>query len=214
MWRLPERWGPFRGVEGLPLILVLSNALVFVFNAIWPGLVGDLLLIPSQVHAGEWWRLLTFALVPPPVPESFSFIWITLWLMLLHAYATALEAAWGTFRFTLYFLLGTAATAAIAVIPFDAVITNAFLQASLLLAFATLYPKEELLLFFVIPVQVRFLGYITWVWMAWVFLMGSAVTRLSVAAALVNYVALLGPDLSQRFSLWLQVRRNRKNWKD
>ena len=30
--RLPERWGPFRGVEGLPHIIVLSNALVYAFE--------------------------------------------------------------------------------------------------------------------------------------------------------------------------------------
>lgn len=210
--RLPERWGPFRGIEGLPHIIVLSNALVYLFDAFQPGLIADLLLIPSRVHAGEWWRLATFVFVPPPLPASWSFIWLALWLMVLHNVATALENAWGAFRFTVYFLSGALATALIALMPLPAVVTNGWLQAGLFLAFATLFPDEVFLLFFILPVKAKWLAVFTAASMGWAFLSGGIVTRWAVGAALVNYFLLLGPDIWEKLKLWAEVQRNRRRW--
>jgi hypothetical protein len=210
--RLPERWGPFRGIEGLPAIIAASNVLVYVFDLVRPGITGDLLLIPSRVHAGEWWRLLTFPFVPPPFLGGASLLWLALWLLLLYNVSTALENAWGAFRFTVYFLTGAAATALIAAAPFPAIVTNAYLQSSLLLAFATLFPDEQFLLFFVIPMKAKWLAVFTGAVMAWRFLAGDMVTRLAIAASLVNYFLLLGPDLWEKFQLWRQLRRSRGRW--
>jgi hypothetical protein len=210
--KLPERWGPFRGVEGLPQIIVLSNVLVAVFNALRPGLLADLVLIPSRVHAGEWWRLLTFLFVPPPFLGGWSFLWLAFWLLLLYNVSTALENAWGPFRFTVYFAAGALATALVAVVPFPGVVTNGYLQTSLLLAFATLFPEEQFLLFFVVPVKAKWLAVFTAATMGWAFLAGGALTRLTIAASLVNYALLLGPDLWERWKLWREVRRNRRRW--
>jgi hypothetical protein len=211
--RLPERWGPFHGVEGLPHIIVLSNALVYAFDLLRPGLMGDLLLIPSRVHAsGEWWRLVTFLFVPPPLPETWPVLWLVVWLMVLHNVATALENAWGAFRFTVYFFSGALATALVAVLPFPAVITNGYLQGSLFLAFSTLFPDETFLLFFILPVRAKWLAVFTAAAMGWAFLAGGLAVRLTVAASLVNYGLLLGPGLCERWRLWREVRRNRRRW--
>jgi hypothetical protein len=210
--RLPERWGPFQGVEGLPHIIVLSNALVYVFDFFRPGLIGDLLLVPSLVRGGEWWRLGTFLFVPPALPATWSFLWLALWLMVLHNVSTALENAWGSFRFTVYFLAGALATMALALAPWPGVVTNAWLQASLFLAFATLFPDEVFLLFFVLPVKAKWLALFTAAAMAWAFLTSGWMGRLTVAASLVNYVLLLGPDLWEKARFWTEVRRNRRRW--
>ena len=210
--RLPEQWGSFRGIEGLPHIIVLSNALVYVFDLFRPGLINDLLLIPSLVHAGEWWRLVTFLFVPPPLPQTWPFLWLAVWLLVLHNVATALENAWGSFRFTVYFFSGAAATMLTAALPWPVVITNGWLQASLFLAFATLFPDEIFLLFFIIPVRAKWLAVFTAAGMAWAFLTGGLVTRIVVAASLFNYILFLGPGLWGRARLWREVRRNRRRW--
>lgn len=210
--RLPERWGSFQGIEGLPHIIVLSNAIVYVFDLFQPGLIADLVLVPAAVHGGEWWRLLTFLFVPPPLPQTWSLLWLAVWLMVLHNVATALENAWGSFRFTVYFLAGAVATALLAVFPWPTVVTNGYLQMSLLLAFATLFPNEIFLLFFVLPVKAKWLAIFTAAAMGWSFLVGGWVTRAVVTASLVNYALLLGPDLWEKGKLWLEVRRNRRRW--
>ena len=48
--------------------------------------------------------------------------------------------------------------------------------------------------------------------MAWSFLWGGTVTRLTIAASLVSYAWFLGPDLWEKGKLWLEVRRNRRRF--
>jgi hypothetical protein len=210
--RLPERWGSFHGIEGLPHIIVLSNALVYVADLLRPGLISDLVLVPARVQAGEWWRLATFLFVPPPLPDAWSFLWLAVWLLVLHNVSTALENTWGSFRFTLYFFTGAAATAALSFFPWPGVVTNGYLQLSLFLAFATLFPEEVFLLFFILPVKAKWLAVFTAAGMGWAFLTGNWIIRLTVGASLIPYVLLLGPGLWEKGKLWLEVRRNRRRF--
>jgi hypothetical protein len=209
MKRLPDRLGPFEGIDGLPMIIVASNALVYLFELMQPGLMGTLVLSPGAVAAGEWWRLLTFLFVPPPMSPLFMLFW----LYLLHTYASALEEEWGTFRFTAFYFVGAGLTALLGFVPAHGLVPNVYLNASLFLAFAALFPDFELLLFFVLPLKVKYLGYATWLWMGWSFLTGGALERLAVAAAVANYLLLLGPDLWDKAALFLEVRRNRRRWR-
>lgn len=209
MRHLPDRWGPFAGIEGLPLIIVASNALVALFDLARPGLTPLLLLSPAAVAAGEWWRLLTFLFVPPALSPLF----LLFWLYLLYVYAAALEEAWGAFRFTVYYLVGALLTAACGVFPAPGVVPNVFLNASLFLAFAALHPDVELLLFFVIPLKVKVLGYLTWAWLAVAMWGGDALTRLAVAAGLANYALFFGPEMWERAASRWRVWRNRRRWR-
>lgn len=209
MKRLPDRWGRFDGIDGLPLIIVASNALVYLFELMQPGLLNSLVLFPGAVHAGEWWRLITFLFVPPPMSPFFMLFW----LYLLYTYASALENEWGTFRFTVFYLVGALLTAAVGLVPVRGLVPNIYLNASLFLAFAALFPDFELLLFFILPLKVKYLGYATWLWLAWAFLTGGVLARLAVAAAVANCLLLLGPDLWEKAALRWQVYRNRRRWK-
>lgn len=209
MKRLPDRWGPFDGIDGLPLIIVASNALVYLFELMQPGLLNSLVLFPGAVHAGEWWRLITFLFVPPPMSPFFMLFW----LYLLYTYASALENEWGTFRFTVFYLVGALLTALAGLVPVRGLVPNIYLNASLFLAFAALFPDFELLLFFVLPLKVKYLGYATWIWLGWSFLTAGFLARLAVAAAVANYLLILGPDLWEKATLRWQVYRNRRRWR-
>lgn len=206
--KLPDRLGPFHGVEGLPLIIAASNAVVYLYDMVRPGLAAYLVLAPGALYAGEYWRLATFLFVPPPMSPLFLFFW----LYLLYVYADALETSWGPFRFTLFYAAGALATMAAGLFPAPGAVPNAFLNASLFLAFATLFPDVELLLFFFIPVKVKYLGWATGIWMAWCLGTGDALTRLAVAAALGNYLLFMGPDLWEKGKLRWQVWGNRRRW--
>jgi membrane associated rhomboid family serine protease len=205
---LPERWGNFEGIHGLPLIIVASHALVYLFELLNPGLTPWLELSREGLALGEWWRPLTFLFVPPALSPLFEFFW----LYLLYVYADALEQQWGSFRFTVFYLAGALATAVTAFHPSGEAVPTVYLNAMLFVAFATLFPKFELWLFFVLPVQVRWLAAATLAWMAWRVWVGGPATRLAVAAAWAGYALVLGPDLWERFLLWREVRRNRRRF--
>jgi membrane associated rhomboid family serine protease len=191
------------------MVIVGSNAIVYVFELVKPGLVPYLTLFPPALYAGEFWRLLTFLFVPPAMNPIFLFFW----LYLIYVYAQALEHEWGSFRFTVYYLVGALATAAAGFYPGFSPVSNMFLNASLFLAFATLFPDFELMLFFILPVKVKYVGYFTWFMLVWTFVTSGAQTRLAVAAGLANYFLLLGPDLWGRAKLRWQVHRNRRKWR-
>jgi hypothetical protein len=189
--KLPDRLGNFFGIEGLPMVIVGSNAIVYVFELVKPGLVPYLTLFPPALYAGEFWRLLTFLFVPPAMNPIFLFFWLYL----------------------IYYLVGALATAAAGFYPGFSPVSNMFLNASLFLAFATLFPDFELMLFFILPVKVKYVGYFTWFMLVWTFVTSGAQTRLAVAAGLANYFLLLGPDLWGRAKLRWQVHRNRRKWR-
>jgi hypothetical protein len=220
MVRSPIRWASFPGIEGLPLIIVFSNVLVYVFNLFQPGLIDLLNLSHDALWAGQWWRLITFVFVPPfsaggglASPSAFNLIMMFVWFMFLNTMVTALEQAWGSARFTLYFLVGVLATALVGLLPFSGSLTNGYLQASLFLAFAALFPDVEVLLFFILPVKVKWMGYVTWGTIGFGFLWGHAPTRFTIAAGLVNYFLVLGPDLWGRARLRWQTYQNRRRFR-
>lgn len=211
----------FPGIEGLPLIIVGSNVLVYLFELFRPGLVQDLLLSHATLRAGDWWRLVTFLFVPPFI-DSFLFFRVAspanlvlmfFWFSFLYTMASSLENVWGAGRFTLYFLAGAAATGALAFLPNGGLVTNGYLQSSLFLAFAALFPEMKVLLFFFIPVKVRWLGWLTWFWIGVAVVFGSGWARLLAGAGVFNYFLLLGPDLWERWSLRVQVFRNRRRFR-
>ena len=69
---------------------------------------------------------------------------------------SALEAVWGDFRFNLYILAGMLGAILACLITGWA--DTYCLSLSLLLAFALLYPEMQLLLFFIIPIKVKYFG--------------------------------------------------------
>lgn len=207
--RLERRFGSW-SLPDLPLFIVAMNAAIYVLAHLKPAFPQLLSLDPGRILAGEVWRLVTYLFIPPLIGPLLLFFW----LYLLFVYAQALEAEWGEFRFNLYYALGAAATAA-AALAGGAAFPNANVpvNASLFLAFAALYPDFELLLFFVLPVKVKWLALLAWLGLAWSFLGGGWLTRLALAAGLANYAVFFGPRHWQDFRFWLQVRRNRRRFR-
>lgn len=180
------------GAWSLPdpaLFLVGMNAAVWALSLIKPEFPLALTLDPVRILHGEAWRLATFLFIPPPAAP----MWMVFWLLLFYSYAQALEAEWGEFRFTVYYGLGAAATALLS-LALGAGLSNVPLNLSLFLAFAHLYPDVELLVFFVIPVKVRWLGLLAWASVALQFLSGGWGARLALLAGLLNYAVFFGAD--------------------
>ncbi len=81
------------------------------------------------------------------------FFWYLFYLM-----GTALERSWGTFRYNVFLLIGYVDTVGVAFIVPDVPANNAFLQGSVFLAFAYLFPDFVMYIFFILPVKIKWLG--------------------------------------------------------
>jgi hypothetical protein len=147
------------------------------------------------VLAGEWWRLFTFALLPPSgnlILDFFS--WYLFYLM-----GTALEHYWGTFRYNVFLFIGWAATVAAAFITPEYPAADVFLMGSVFLAFAFLNPDFELYILFVLPVKIKWLALLTWCGYGAVLLFGPDWgVRLSMLASVCSFALFFGKDVYLR----------------
>jgi hypothetical protein len=204
-----ERKFSWIAIENLPLYIVAASSLVFVFELLNPGFSNLLILDPARVLEGEVWRLLTFLFVPPPMHPLFMFFW----LYLVYAFGMALEQEWGSFPFTTFYGLGALAHIASAFLILKGPVTNADLNLSLFLAFAVLFPNMELLLFFILPVKVKYLAILSWLWILWSFITQPWTVELATLVHLSNYFVFFGPAHLRWAQLRWEVYKNRQSFK-
>jgi hypothetical protein len=143
-------------------ILVIFQVAATLLANIVPG-YGQLLVLDKVriVEHYEVWRLLTFLFVTNTEPLFLIFLLFMMWMI-----NDGMESEWGAFRVNLYLFgtwLGMVVAAWILPVALQhefAGIESVVLYSSLFMAFATLHPKYEILVFFVLPVQVRWLAVI------------------------------------------------------
>jgi membrane associated rhomboid family serine protease len=189
--KLERVFGRF-AIANLSLFLVAGQVAVFLCGMLLHALSTDpLVLVPVLVLQGEWWRVLTFLLIPPPV--SWIFIAFSWWIFYLMG--SALEDYWGVFRYNLFLFIGWVLTVGAAYLTQAEPATNLFVAGSVFLAFAYLNPDFELVLFFILPVKVKWLALLTWVGYAVVFFRGEWSTRCQVLATVGNFLLFFGRDI-------------------
>lgn len=148
----------------------------------------------SRIFQGEIWRLVTFAFLPP----SGSMVWIIFNLYFYYMLGTALEHSFGSARFNIYYALGILGNILSGLILGYA--TNEYLNMSLLLAYAVMFPNQEFLLFFFLPVKVKWLGMFWGAYLIYQLLMVPWVMKGALLLSMLPFILFFGN------SAWLQLR--------
>lgn len=203
--RLERKYGRFC-IPNLISIIVGGQILVYAielfvnqFISVYLGLSQSLLLM------GQVWRLITFVFIPFSGGGPLSVI---LGIYFTWFIGTALEKEWGDFRYTLYFLLGMVGTV-LACLLTGVTASTYCLSLSLLLAFAMLYPEVQLLLFFVIPIRVKYFGFFAAALWVFSFLSAPLAGKLSYLLSMLNVWAFFGPMAYRSVRAWIR----REQWK-
>lgn len=183
LYRLERKLGRW-AIPNLTQVLVVGQVLSYVLVQLRPEILDRIALIPARVLQGEVWRLLTLIFDPPAT----ALLWAFLFWYFFYFLGTALEAAWGAFRYNVYLAVGYLATVAVAFVTPEVAASNSFLYASVFLAFATLYPDYQIYLFFVLPIRVRWLALLMWLGYALQLVRGDWATRLALLASISNYL--------------------------
>jgi len=205
--RLERKFGHL-AIKGLVTYIVIANLIVFMLDGLLNlSIISKLVLVPSLVLKGEIWRLITYIFIPP----SSSALWIIFALYFYYLVGSSLEHEWGSFRFNVYYLIGMAATTIAAFIT-NRGATAVYLNLSLFLAFAYLYPNFEILLFFFIPVKIKYLAWLELAFIAYTVIVGPATNRIAALASVVNFLIFFGRDFIDRLKMKRQVYRNRKRF--
>jgi hypothetical protein len=197
-------------IPNLAIILVTLQALGFLFVMQDPVWIGRLALVPELVLAGEVWRLVTFL----ALPLSLSPLWVIFTLWFLYFIVNTIENEWGAFKTTFYVLISYLLMVGFS-FAFSYPITQiAGFESTLFLASAALFPEMEVQLFLVIPVKMKWLGYLTLAVLAYHLLTESWIERLYLIAIYANYFLFFGPAqiarLRQIYRRWDFDRRMRR----
>ena len=120
-------------------------------------------LNPEKILEGQIWRLITFIFVTPGASMLYAFS-----IYFYYIAGSSLENVWGGFKFNVYYLVGIISAIIIAFVNYfvfgvtSIALAATIMNLSLFLAYAKIYPDAEILLFFVIPVKIKYLGYLNW----------------------------------------------------
>ena len=204
-----ERWLYKFRVRPFFNYIVFAMAGIYLLNLFFPQffLTFRLSLIREDVFNGEVWRLLTFLIIPP----GGSILQTALTLYFYYFIGTALEARWGARRFLVYYAVGTAAAIIAGLLTGYG--TNLYLNLSLFFAFAIQYPDFQLLLFFILPIKVKWLALLNAVYYVYGFISGTWPLRIAILFSLVNLFLFFGGDLINKSRLAIQQWKRRQIFK-
>lgn len=190
--KMNRKFGRF-SIRNLMLIIVCGMATVFLLDLYLTTAKGIsfssfLMFDRAAILQGQVWRILTFIFIPPD--SSIVFIVFSLYFYWL--IGSALENQWGAFRFNVFYLCGMLGTIIAGFITGYAL--NNYLNLSLFFAFALIYPDFQLMLFFLIPVKVKYLAFIDAAYFILMLIMESWRNKIVLLVALANVILFFGRD--------------------
>ena len=210
--RLERALGRF-AIENLTLYLVIGQVFVFLMALLGRDLTGLIALQAGLVLKGQVWRLFSFVFEPQSLTNGAFGVTLTVFgWYLFYLMGSALEQFWGAFRYNLFLGLGWLLTVAVCFLFPDAYATAIFIGGGVFLAFAYLNPDFEMVIFFILPVKIKWLALLVWIGHAWLFFRGDWSVRFQIIAAVGNFLLFFGRDILQtmgwrRRQMRAEVRR-------
>lgn len=187
---LERKLGRHFGIPNLMLYIIYGNVITFILDLIGIRISYYLALIPSLVMQGQIWRLVTFIFVAPSINPLFAIFFFYLYYMI----GNTLERQWGTFRFSLYYGIGMLGVI-LASFTTGSIGTSDYLNLSLFLAFATLFPDMQFLIMFIIPVKIKWLAALDIAFLLYLFIIGGLGTRVLIVLSLLNVILFVSSKL-------------------
>ena len=204
--KLDRKFGRI-AIKNLMSIIVFGTALVWIVNYIVYLRTGFLIdgyinFNKAAILNGQVWRLVTFLFVS----TEFNPILLLISLYFYWLIGGTLERTWGAFKFNIFYFCGVLCSIGSGFITGYA--TVYYLNLSLFLAFAILYPNHQVLLFFFIPVKMKWLAIFDLVCLALMMIFYSWIERIAIFVALGNIVLFFTGTFVRSIAAW----RRRRKW--
>ena len=201
---------PRFGIPNLMLYVVIGNVVVWLFSIFAPEILSYLLFSPYHILHGQVWRLVTFIIYPVSsgylaIIAFYFYYWI----------GSTLERQWGTGKFTIYFFSGVILTILYGFLAYFVFRTNLpvsaeYIYFSMFFAFASMFPDMRVLLFFIIPIKMKWLALVDAVFFVYEIVSncasGYVLYGLLPVVALLNYLLFCGGWLFD----WLKPARRQQ----
>ena len=213
--QLEKKFGRF-AIPNLTMYLIGGYVIGYMISLMQPTLLSWLTLEPAYILRGQVWRLLSWVLVPP----SGSLLTIVIMMLLYYQLGTALERTWGVFRYNVYIFSGILFTVLGAfilavffgtdMVGYGGFFSTYYINMSIFLAFAASYPDMELLLYFVLPIKIKWMAYVYVAYILYDLVRGNWMTRTAIVASLLNFILFFLSDRNMRPYTPKEQARKRK----
>ena len=192
-----------KGIPNLMLYVTLGSAMVYLFSMFTKsGLLYDWLYFDRDlILRGQVWRLFSYALTF----DGGNILITAIGLFCYYSLGRAIENMWGTLRFNLFYFSGILlmdiyALVVGAFLPDYSVVLSylvdiSYVNMSLFLAYATLYPDSHFLLFYIIPVKAWVFALVDLVMVVYELFAYPFPFNLFPVVALANYFLFFGKDV-------------------
>lgn len=177
MSNFERKYGKY-AIQNLSLVLIICYAIGYMLQRINIGWLDYLTLNPYLILRGQVWRLFTWVLIPP---QGVNLLFLLIMMMFYYSIGMALERTWGTYRYNVYLfsgmlftILGSFVGMGLSYLIYGDMIraldaayffqtgsfyfSTYYVIMSIFLAFAVTFPEAEVLLMFIIPIKVKWLG--------------------------------------------------------
>ena len=198
---------PWLAIPNIAIIFVTLQVMGFFLCMTDPAWSGRLALFPDLALAGEPWRFVTFL----SLPLSMSPIWIIFSLWFLYSILNWIEAEWGAFKTTFYTLVSIVLTIVFSIVFSYPVFQITDFTSTLFLAAAALYPEMEIQIYFILPVKMKYLGYLSLAFLVFHLFQGGWLDKLFLLTIYSNYLIFFGPALVSQVRNWKRRRDYQRN---
>ena len=196
--KLERKFGKY-AIRHLTRYIIICYVIGYVLEIIaasgGPNVQMYLALVPGWILKGQIWRLVSWWLIPPTNLSFLTFIMLFVYYQL----GTILEKVWGDFYYNLYIFLGLLGTVVGAFIMHfcggaliielsalygSAAFSTYFVSLSIFFGFALTFPEERMMLFFIIPIKVKYLALFDAAYLTYQLIVGGWMTRCLVISSL------------------------------
>ena len=196
-------------IPNLIVWMIGAYTIGFVLYTVSPGILNLLTLSPYHILHGQIWRLFTWVLMPT---ES-NLIFLLIMALFYYQLGTTLERTWGTFRFNVYIFSGMIFTvigafvlyaiyyvqnlSAITAMPALAANLSSslgwgysvnYINMSIFLACAVMYPDMQVMLYFIIPIKMKWMAIVYGVLIVYNFVMSGWAGRISIVMSMLSFI--------------------------
>ncbi len=194
--KMERKFGKF-AIQGLMKYIILFYVAGYLIEILAPQAYGFLTLEPFMIfHYGQVWRLVSWVLIPPPTG---NIIFMLIMVVLYYQLGTALERTWGAFRFNVYIFGGMIFTVLGALllyviygvntpIPMGSSFSTYYINMTIFLAFAVCYPDMRIMLWFIIPIKMKWMAGFYAALIIYSMVISSWGGRVAIIASILNFL--------------------------
>ena len=194
--KMERKFGRF-AIQGLMKYIILFYVAGYLIEFLAPQAYSFLTLEPYLIfHYGQVWRLVSWVLIPPPTGNFFFAI---IMIILYYQLGTALERTWGAFKFNVYIFGGMIFTVLGALLLYVIYGVNTpismggsfstyYINMTIFLAFAMCYPDMRIMLYFIIPIKMKWMAGIYAALIIYEMIISSWGGRVAIIASVLNFL--------------------------